>query len=179
MRILSITGVAAIALLASGFASDASAQGRGHGRGQDKNRARGLVRARQVASENSRLLRTENSRLRRINDDSDSDSDSDKGRRGRKHGKTGKCGNNGDVLGRTGTSLPSGVCVDANGDGICDAGTGADRRRPRTTTRNGGVILGRRNDGGVVLGRRSQGALLAQQVGAALLQRYAYSVRAR
>jgi hypothetical protein len=159
MRILSITGIAAVALLSSGLVSDASAQGRG--RGQDQNRARGLDRARQVASLNSRILRNDNSRLGRISDDGDSD-----GRKVRKNKKNkGNCDRrNGDVIGRTGTTLPSGVCVDSNGDGICDSGTGADQRRPRTGSGAAGVILG----------RRASGSVLARQVGLALLQRYAY-----
>jgi hypothetical protein len=163
MRILSITGIAAVALLSVGLVSDASAQGRG--RGQDKNRARGLERARQVASENSRLLRGDDSRLRRVND---SDSDSDNGRKKQKKNKNRR--GNRDVIGQAGTTLPSGVCVDVNGDGICDGGT-SDRRRPRTRTDNGGVILG----------RRAPGSILGEQVRMLLLQRaaqyYGYRLR--
>ena len=166
MRILSVTGVVAVAMLASGVASEASAQGRG--RGQNQSRATGLVRARQVASVNSRLLRAQSSRVGRINDDGDSDSD---GNRKIKHknkhkGKNKSCKGNGDVIGQSGTTLPSGVCVDANGDGMCDSGTGADQRRTRTRTGT--------SNGGVILGRRTPGNILVQQVGLALLQRYAY-----
>ena len=168
MRNLSMAGIAAVALLASGFVSDASAQG--NGRGQNAYRARGIARARQVANENARFLR----------DDCDCDRDSDRKWKKAKHKKHGgNCGNDG-VISQRSSRLPSGVCVDSNGDGICDGGT-VDNRRPRTRTGNGGVILGRRapGDAGVILGKRGSGTQLVQQVGLQLLQRAAYAQRFR
>jgi hypothetical protein len=159
MRILTITGLAAVALLASGFASEASAQGRG--RGQNEYRARGFERARQVANERARFLR---------DDDCDCDRDSDRKWKKAKHRKhSGNCDRRDGVFRQRTSRLPSRVCVDANSDGICDNGT-IDRRRPRTGT--GGVILGRRTPGnaGVILGKRVPGSTVAQQVGLMLLQ---------
>jgi hypothetical protein len=161
MRILSIASIAAAALLANGLVSEASAQGRG--RGQDKNRARGIARACQVASANSRLLRTDGSRFG-IRDDSDSDSDGKFKNKNKQKGKNKHCTDNGNVIGKTGSRLPSSVCIDANGDGFCDSGS-ADQRRPRSRTGSGA--------GGVILGRRTPGNILVQQLGMSLLQRYA------
>ena len=196
MRSLSITGMAAVALLSGGLVSEASAQsGRGQGQAILVDLARsldpgGVLSGRRGTSRNDGVLRRDDVLRGRTsrggvfgarNDDSDSDSD----RRGKgkghlkgkhKHKHKGNCTGNDDVIGQTSSRLPSRVCVDANGDGICDSRT-ADQRRPRTRTgTNGDVILGRRSgtNQGVVLGRRAPGTLLAQQVGLALIQRYAY-----